>query len=129
MLALLPFVPYVIGVLQFDWGFNELSGLFLVAAFAIGTGHSLEFLGETSSGGKGACHVAVDASGRSVAVANYGDGSFSSIRLDADGNLEGAATVIVSAPRSRAANAAPSRFLCVTGRDCIMPTVPRGQCA
>lgn len=36
MLVLLPFVPYVIGVLQFDWGFNELSGLFLVAAFAIG---------------------------------------------------------------------------------------------
>jgi uncharacterized ion transporter superfamily protein YfcC len=35
-LALLPFVLYVIGVLQFDWGFNELSALFLVGAFAIG---------------------------------------------------------------------------------------------
>jgi len=35
-LALLPFVPYVIGVLKWDWGFNELSGLFLIAAFAIG---------------------------------------------------------------------------------------------
>ena len=35
-LALLPFIPYVIGVLRFDWGFNELSGLFLVGAFAIG---------------------------------------------------------------------------------------------
>lgn len=35
-LALLPFVPYVIGVLRFDWGFNELSALFLVGAFAIG---------------------------------------------------------------------------------------------
>jgi hypothetical protein len=32
----LPFVPYVIGVLKWDWGFNELSGLFLVAGFAIG---------------------------------------------------------------------------------------------
>lgn len=35
-LVLLPFVPYVIGVLRYDWGFNELSALFLVAAFAIG---------------------------------------------------------------------------------------------
>ena len=34
--VLLPFVPYVIGVLRFDWGFNELSALFLVAAFLIG---------------------------------------------------------------------------------------------
>jgi len=35
-LVLLPFVPYVYGVLNFDWGFNELSALFLVAGFAVG---------------------------------------------------------------------------------------------
>lgn len=35
-LVLLPFVPYVIGVLRYDWGFNELSGLFLVAGYAVG---------------------------------------------------------------------------------------------
>ena len=35
-IALVPFVPYVVGVLKWDWGFNELSGLFLVAGFAIG---------------------------------------------------------------------------------------------
>jgi uncharacterized ion transporter superfamily protein YfcC len=35
-IVLVPFIPYVIGVLRFDWGFNELSGLFLVAAFAVG---------------------------------------------------------------------------------------------
>jgi uncharacterized ion transporter superfamily protein YfcC len=35
-LVLLPFVPYVYGVLQLDWGFNELSALFLVAGFAVG---------------------------------------------------------------------------------------------
>lgn len=34
--VLVPFVPYVIGVMRFDWGFNELSALFLVSAFAIG---------------------------------------------------------------------------------------------
>jgi uncharacterized ion transporter superfamily protein YfcC len=42
-IVLAPFVPYVIGVLRFDWGFNELSALFLVAGFAIGlvSGRSL----------------------------------------------------------------------------------------
>lgn len=35
-LAVLPFVPYVYGVLKLDWGFNELSALFLVAGFAVG---------------------------------------------------------------------------------------------
>jgi uncharacterized ion transporter superfamily protein YfcC len=33
---LIPFVPYVYGVLQWDWGFNQLSALFLLAAFAVG---------------------------------------------------------------------------------------------
>jgi uncharacterized ion transporter superfamily protein YfcC len=42
-IVLFPFVPYVVGVLRFDWGFNELSGLFLVAAFGVGlvSGRSL----------------------------------------------------------------------------------------
>ena len=35
-LVLVPFIPYVIGVLKFDWGFNELSALFLIAGFAVG---------------------------------------------------------------------------------------------
>jgi len=35
-IALVPFVPYVYGVLKLDFGFNELSGLFLIAGFAIG---------------------------------------------------------------------------------------------
>lgn len=30
------FVPYVIGVIHYDWGFNELSALFLVVGFTIG---------------------------------------------------------------------------------------------
>ena len=45
-----------------------------VAAFAIGPDFSLTFLGEASAGGKGGCHLAIDATGRTVAVANYGDG-------------------------------------------------------
>jgi uncharacterized ion transporter superfamily protein YfcC len=35
-LAILPFIPYVVGVMYYDWGFNELSALFLIAGFAIG---------------------------------------------------------------------------------------------
>jgi uncharacterized ion transporter superfamily protein YfcC len=35
-IVLLPFLPYVYGVLRFDWGFNELSAIFLVAGFAVG---------------------------------------------------------------------------------------------
>jgi uncharacterized ion transporter superfamily protein YfcC len=31
-----PFVAYVIGVLKYDWGFNELSAAFLIAGLAIG---------------------------------------------------------------------------------------------
>jgi uncharacterized ion transporter superfamily protein YfcC len=34
--VLLPFIPYVYGVMRLDWGFNELSALFLVAGFAVG---------------------------------------------------------------------------------------------
>ncbi len=56
-----------------------------VAAFAIDDNHGLKFLGDASSGGKGACHVAVDASGGTVALANYGDGSLSTVKLDAAG--------------------------------------------
>ena len=39
--ALVPFVPYIYGVLRLDWGFVELSALFLVAGFAIGLGSGL----------------------------------------------------------------------------------------
>jgi len=35
-IVLVPFVPYVYGVLRLDFGFNELSGLFLIAGFAVG---------------------------------------------------------------------------------------------
>jgi uncharacterized ion transporter superfamily protein YfcC len=34
--VILAFVPYVIGVMRYDWGFNELSALFLVVGFSVG---------------------------------------------------------------------------------------------
>lgn len=67
-----------------------------VAAFAIGGDFKLKFLGEASSGGKGACHLAVDATGRTVALANYGDGRISTVRLDEAGIPRSVESVIVN---------------------------------
>lgn len=58
-----------------------------VAVFKLGD--SLEFLAEASSGGAGPCHLAVNAKGTLLAVANYGDGSTATMRLDAQGQPEG----------------------------------------
>jgi uncharacterized ion transporter superfamily protein YfcC len=44
-LALLPFIPYVVGVVRYNWGFNELSALFLVGAFAVGLAAGLGLSG------------------------------------------------------------------------------------
>lgn len=46
-IALVPFGIYVYGVLQFDWGFNELSALFLVAGYSIGLVAGLGITGTT----------------------------------------------------------------------------------
>ncbi len=47
-LVLIPFIPYVYGVLRLDWGFNELSALFLVAGIAVGLASGLGVRGTTS---------------------------------------------------------------------------------
>jgi len=47
LLALLPFVPYIGGVLRFDWGFNELSAFYLATAYAIGLVAGLGVRGTT----------------------------------------------------------------------------------
>jgi 6-phosphogluconolactonase len=57
-----------------------------VAAFTIGADHSLAFLGESTSGGRGVCHLAIDRGGKTIALANYGDGNISSVRLRDDGS-------------------------------------------
>lgn len=36
LIVLMPFAIYVYGLLRFDWGFNELSGMFLVAGYVVG---------------------------------------------------------------------------------------------
>jgi 6-phosphogluconolactonase len=59
-----------------------------VTAFSINaqTG-KLTPLNAKSSKGDGPCHLAVDATGRFVAVANYGGGNFSLLPIGADGRL------------------------------------------
>lgn len=64
-----------------------------VSAFAIDakTG-KLAFLNKVSSGGNSPCHLAVDASGKWLAVANYGDGVMTIYPIGADGKLGEAST-------------------------------------
>jgi 6-phosphogluconolactonase len=52
-----------------------------------------------SSKGDGPCHLAVDASGRFVAVANYGGGNFSLLPIDADGRLGDAVAILANGGR------------------------------
>ena len=47
----------------------------------------LTFLNKVSSGGGGACHLAIDKTGRFIAVANYGTGSVAVFQLEAGGEV------------------------------------------
>jgi 6-phosphogluconolactonase len=59
-----------------------------VSAFAIdpATG-KLRLLNSVSSRGNGPCHLALDSSGRWLAVANYGSGSFAVLPVKEDGSI------------------------------------------
>lgn len=82
-LALHPKKPLLYAIGSPNKPFADRTGS--VAAFVVKPGPKLEFLGEASSGGNGPCHLAVDPSGTTVAVANYGDGKFATMRLDERG--------------------------------------------
>jgi 6-phosphogluconolactonase len=63
------------------------------AALKVKEGGMLELINKQSTGGKGCCHVGIDATGRCLLAANYGDGSVASFRVADDGSLEKAASV------------------------------------
>src|SRR5689334_18135800 len=66
-----------------------------VSAFAIDPNSGkLTLLNQQSSGGDGPCHVSVDATGRTVLVANYGGGSVEALPVRQDGSLDVPATFI-----------------------------------
>ncbi len=92
-LALNPRRPLLYAVNEVDEFKGEASGG--VSAFALdrATG-KLESLNQQPSGGRGPCHLAVDASGRWLAVANYVGGSVALLPLQADGRLAPATSVI-----------------------------------
>jgi len=62
------------------------------------------------SNGAGPCHLALDRTGRYLAVANYSGGNFSLFPVGADGRLQ-PATRVVAGSRSEAGSAPPSRPL------------------
>ena len=66
-----------------------------VSAFSIEkkTGR-LTLLNQQPSGGTGPCHLAVDASGRCLLVANYSSGSIAAFPIAADGRLEESKMVV-----------------------------------
>jgi len=47
----------------------------------------LTFINKVSSGGGGACHLALDKDGKTIFVADYGSGRVAAIRIKADGSL------------------------------------------
>jgi len=49
------------------------------------------------SKGTGPCHLALDRTGRYLAVANYGGGNYALFRVDADGRLQPATSVVTGA--------------------------------
>lgn len=65
-----------------------------VAAFAVQDDGRLALLNTRPSGGNGPCHVAVDASGRVLLLANYNGGNVLSFPLGSDGRLGPAASTV-----------------------------------
>jgi 6-phosphogluconolactonase len=91
---------------KFLYAVNEGGGANAVSAFAIDEkSGKLTPLNQVSSGGKGPCHLAVDQSGKWIAVANYDSGHMAIIPIHQDGRLGEAVQVEhhdgTSADRSR----------------------------
>jgi len=89
-LALHPHRPFLYALDQMA---AEDRSIGAVSAFSINeeTGR-LTRLNQQSTGGAGPCHVAIDGTGQSVLVANYGGGSVSSYPVEAEGRLGHAAS-------------------------------------
>ena len=78
---------------------NELAGA--VSAYAVDarTGE-LKWLNQQPALGTYPCHLAVDATGQSLLVANYGNGSIVALPIHSDGSLGKVATLLQSAGSS-----------------------------
>jgi 6-phosphogluconolactonase len=73
---------------RFLYSVSELGNDGTVAAFAIDRNSGkLSLLNKVSSGGTGACHLAINKAGSLIFVANYNSGSVAAFRLVNDGSL------------------------------------------
>lgn len=105
---------------------EDFSGEGAVSAFAIDhESGKLTLLNQVSSKGSGPCHLNVDATGKMLAVANYGAGSTSSFQVNADGTLSEAVSVIQhvgssaderrqTAPHAHSVNFSPDNRFVIT---------------
>jgi 6-phosphogluconolactonase len=74
---------------------NEADHTGTVSAFALDTNTGkLTPLNRQASGGSGPCHLAVDATGKCLLVANYNSGSIAALPIHSDGSLGEATTTI-----------------------------------
>ena len=70
-----------------------------VTAFAVDAGTSkLTQLNVQATRGAGPCHLALDKTGRFLAVANYGGGNYSLLPVGSDGRLQAAVSVLAGQP-------------------------------
>lgn len=98
-LAVSPGEHYLYAVSEVDDVGGKRSGA--VSAFAIDArAGKLTLLNQQLSGGSGPCHVAVDATGTCLLVANYGSGSIAALPIHTDGSLGAATTSIQHAGSS-----------------------------
>ncbi|MFN3192412.1 MAG: lactonase family protein [Aureliella sp.] len=59
----------------------------IVVAYSIGDGGKLTELNRSSTDGSGPCYVTTNSDGTALLIANYGSGSISAIKIEADGRL------------------------------------------
>jgi 6-phosphogluconolactonase len=105
-LAVAPGGRFLYAVSEVDHLGGKNTGAVKAYAVDAATG-KLTGLNQQISGGSGPCHLAVDATGQCLLVANYGGGSLAALPIHADGSLGEATTVLQhagsSANRSRQA--------------------------
>lgn len=64
-----------------------------VAGFSIGANGKLTAINAQPANGSGPCHLAIDQTGKTIVVSNFGDGSVASLAITADGTLSPSAWV------------------------------------
>ena len=85
-LAVAPGEHFLYAVSEVDQIDGKSTGAVKAYAVAAGTG-KLTALNQQVTGGGGPCHLAVDATGKCLLVANYGGGNISALPIHADGSL------------------------------------------